>query len=194
MPGLTDDQKIGMAYNLNVARRHLSTAQRKELAAESLKRQPELSDAEHARRCNLSDKTVTNVRKSHPEIPDVPRIDTKNRATASTKPKPKPAEPLQPWQLDPRDLRTGSKAAPKGKTAAEKRAADKAARISATVGSITTMTANLLSDAKLLAKAALSDKQADVLEAKATALREVADQLELLAVNAKFANAKVISG
>jgi ParB-like chromosome segregation protein Spo0J len=161
-PGLTDEEKIALAYALNVSRRHLTTAARKALAAQSIKRQPELSDSEHARRCNLSDKTVTNVRKdleAHSEIPsDVPRIDTRGRMSPPNK---APAK---------------APAAPKV-TPEEKRAE----RVREIVNGICTMTqdytSNIAKDIEKLDKAALNIAQADALDRKAIALRDMADKL-----------------
>lgn len=58
----SDAEKRGMAFTLNLKRRHLNREQRRALIAESLKADPQLSNREHARRTGASHPTVNDVR------------------------------------------------------------------------------------------------------------------------------------
>ena len=81
--GKSEAEKRGMAFGLNLKRRHLNREQRRALIAESLKADPDLSNLEHSRRTGASDKTVASVRselESHSEIPnDIPRINSRGQ-------------------------------------------------------------------------------------------------------------------
>jgi ParB-like chromosome segregation protein Spo0J len=86
---LTDEQKTAMALTLNLDRRHLTREQRRELLAQSIKAEPELSDSQHAKRTGTSDKTATSVRtelEGRAEIPSVDkRTDTAGRKQPAKK-------------------------------------------------------------------------------------------------------------
>ena len=58
----SEDELRGLAFSLNVNRRHLSREQKRELIAESLRADPILRDRDHARRCGASPTTVGRVR------------------------------------------------------------------------------------------------------------------------------------
>ena len=58
----SEDELRGLAFSLNVNRRHLSREQKRALIAESLKADPILRDRDHARRCGASPTTVGRVR------------------------------------------------------------------------------------------------------------------------------------
>ena len=80
---LDDAGKRGLAFALNLNRRHLNREQKRELIARSLKADPQLPNLEHSRRTGTSDKTVASVRselESHSEIPnDVPRLNSRGQ-------------------------------------------------------------------------------------------------------------------
>lgn len=86
MPGLTDAEKFAMALTLNVDRRHLSVAQRRELLATSIKAEPGASDREHARRTGTSPTTAGNVRSDLEKSGDVSRLDTHKDSTGREQP------------------------------------------------------------------------------------------------------------
>lgn len=174
----TDHQKIDLAYKLNISRRHLTQKVRRELLERSIKERPELSDRQHSERTGTSPTTVGTVRRELEETGEVSKLDTHKGADGSQQPASKP--------------KSRSETPPKPR--APKGTAAKAERISATVIGVNTMARELAQEAKKLAKMTLTDNQAAILDANAKELRQVADQLELLAVNAKFANAPVISG
>jgi ParB-like chromosome segregation protein Spo0J len=56
--GFTDTEKRGLALSLNIDRRHLTREQRRPLADESIKADPQLSDREHGRRTGVDHKTA----------------------------------------------------------------------------------------------------------------------------------------
>lgn len=62
LDGKTEEEKRGMAFTLNLKRRHLNREQRRALIAESLKSDPQLSNREHARRTGASHPTVNDLR------------------------------------------------------------------------------------------------------------------------------------
>lgn len=62
LDGKTEEEKRGMAFTLNLKRRHLNREQRRALIAESLKSDPQLSNREHARRTGAGHPLVQKVR------------------------------------------------------------------------------------------------------------------------------------
>ena len=70
LPGLTEDQKHDYAMRANLACRHLTQLQKRELIAAELERDPGRSDREIGRLCGADHKTVGSVRRGeipHPE-------------------------------------------------------------------------------------------------------------------------------
>jgi ParB-like chromosome segregation protein Spo0J len=59
---LPEFAKVDYALSVNLARRHLSAEQKKALVVKSLKRDPRLSNREHARRCGVSHSYVATLR------------------------------------------------------------------------------------------------------------------------------------
>lgn len=62
--GLPEFAKVDYALSVNLARRHLDRDGRRDLVKKSLKRDPSLSDREHARRCGVSHPYVATVREA----------------------------------------------------------------------------------------------------------------------------------
>ena len=72
---LDDAGKRSLAFTLNLKRRHLSREQRRALREESLKRDPQLSNREHARRTGADHKTVTADRERLESLGEIPQVD-----------------------------------------------------------------------------------------------------------------------
>lgn len=97
LAGLSEDEKVAHAYAVNIQRRSLTREQKRALVAASLKRDPHLSDREHAKRTGVSHPTVADVRDELEQSGDVEssstRVDAMGRQQPSTKPQPtRPAE------------------------------------------------------------------------------------------------------
>lgn len=60
--GLSDSEKRSQSFSRNLVRRHLNRDQRRQVIAESLLADPQLSDREHARRTGSSHPTVAKIR------------------------------------------------------------------------------------------------------------------------------------
>lgn len=78
------------AFSLNLNRRHLTREQVRDLIAQSLLADPQLSDREHGRRTGASDKTVAKVREPMERTAEIPqsatRISGDGRERPSTQP------------------------------------------------------------------------------------------------------------
>lgn len=85
----TGTDPLAFVISVNMRRRHLTRAQKREVIAELLKAKPDRSDLATAKLAKVSDKTVTAVRKdmeSRSEIPNVPaRKDSKGRVQPGRK-------------------------------------------------------------------------------------------------------------
>lgn len=97
LAGLSEDEKVAHAYAVNIQRRSLTREQKRALVAASLKRDPHLSDREHAKRTGVSHPTVADVRDELEQSGDVEssstRVDAMGRQQPSTKPQPtRPAD------------------------------------------------------------------------------------------------------
>lgn len=83
----------GLAFSLNLHRRHLTSEQKRAVVAESIKADPQLSDREHGRRTGVDHKTAAGVRESLTESGEIPhfseRVDprTGNASQPATKPR-----------------------------------------------------------------------------------------------------------
>lgn len=89
--GMTDDEKRVHARQLNLARRHLNQAQKRELIAAQLMETPEKSDRQIAVGLGVSHPTVSAVRNELEKNGDVENFttstDTKGRKQPRSKPK-----------------------------------------------------------------------------------------------------------
>lgn len=84
--GFTDVEKRTMALTLNLHRRHIIREQRRELVAESIKADPQLSDREHGRRTGVSDKTVGTVRRELESTAEIPQSETRVSGDGRSRP------------------------------------------------------------------------------------------------------------
>lgn len=91
-----DDQKLrSLAFSLNLHRRHLTREQKRQIIAESLKADPQLSNREHAKRTGASDPTVGAVRREMEQSGQVQSFSTSigsdgKSYPATPRPKPEP--------------------------------------------------------------------------------------------------------
>lgn len=91
--GKSDAEKRGMAFTLNLKRRHLNREQRRALIAKSLKKDPELSNREHARRTGASTTTVGTVRNELIVEGQVSKLDTSTGSDGKSYPASQPPRP-----------------------------------------------------------------------------------------------------
>lgn len=98
--GLTDTEKRSLAITLNRDRRHLTQEQKRALASESVKADPQLSDREHARRVGVSHVTVAKLREGLTQSGQIDhfseRIDPRTGKASQPAAKPKPVERIDP--------------------------------------------------------------------------------------------------
>lgn len=94
--GKSEAEKRGMAFALNLKRRHLNREQRRALIAESLKSDPQLSNREHARRTGANHETVGSVRKEMESTGEIRQSTTRLSADGRERPATQPARDLQP--------------------------------------------------------------------------------------------------
>lgn len=82
--GMTEEQKISLAYELNLNRRHYSPEEITELRSrsgkrksveESLKQSPQMADRWHAQQTGISDKTIGTVRKEMESGAEIPQVN-----------------------------------------------------------------------------------------------------------------------
>lgn len=83
----------GLAFSLNLHRRHLSREQRRELIAESLRSDPQMSNREHARRTGASDPTVGTVRREMEDTGRLQSFSSRTSADGRTRPATQPPRP-----------------------------------------------------------------------------------------------------
>lgn len=92
----TDAEKRTLALSLNLDRRHLSREQRRELIAESIKADPQLSNRQHAERTGVDHKTVGSVRTGLEESGEIPhfekRLDPRTGKLSQPASRPRPSE------------------------------------------------------------------------------------------------------
>jgi ParB-like chromosome segregation protein Spo0J len=74
IPGLTEEQKWHFALAVNVKRRNLTTAQKRELIEQELKRTPDIADNWIAEILAVDDKTVRAARKRLESTSDIPKL------------------------------------------------------------------------------------------------------------------------
>ena len=91
--GKSEAEKRGMAFGLNLKRRHLTREQRRALIAESLKADPQLSNREHERRTGGSRNLVGRVREELVESGQLSHCDTSIGGDGKTYPASQPVRP-----------------------------------------------------------------------------------------------------
>lgn len=91
-PDVSDDEKRQLALTLNLARRHLTRQQRRDLVTASLTADPGLSDRSHAHRTGTDHKTVASQRRHLETTGEIPH----SRSRRSRDGRQRPATPREP--------------------------------------------------------------------------------------------------
>lgn len=102
LDGKTEEEKRGMAFTLNLKRRHLNREQRRALIAESLKADPQMPDYQHAQRTGASPHTVKSVRESISDLQnanDEVRLNSRGQTRPASYSKPIPQPELEPTSV-----------------------------------------------------------------------------------------------
>jgi site-specific DNA-methyltransferase (adenine-specific) len=106
----SDEERIAFVVTSNVQRRKLSSAQRRDLVAEALRRLPSLSDRRLALMSGVDGKTVAAVRNELERRAEIPHVETR----ADTLGRRQPAARLRPastiFVSSPRDAARAAKA------------------------------------------------------------------------------------
>lgn len=107
--GKTETEKRTLALSLNLDRRHLTREQRRTLAVESLKADPELSNRQHAERVGVDHKTIQAVRAPLVERGEIPHVETRMDSLGRQQ----PAERIDPNTGEVLDGKTYPRPEPK---------------------------------------------------------------------------------
>lgn len=83
----------GLAFSLNLNRRHLNREQRRELISESLRLAPQMSNREHARRTGANHETVGSVRRGMESTGEIRQSDDRVSGDGRTRPSFQPDRP-----------------------------------------------------------------------------------------------------
>ncbi|MEX3562147.1 ParB N-terminal domain-containing protein [Corynebacterium phoceense] len=91
--GKSEAEKRGMAFGLNLKRRHLNREQRRALIAESLKADPQLSNREHERRTGAHKNTIQSVREELESTGQIAQSSTRVSGDGRVRPASQPPRP-----------------------------------------------------------------------------------------------------
>jgi len=92
----------GLAFSLNLDRRHLSREQKRQIVAESLAADPDLSDREHERRTGASRNVVGRVREEMEQDGRLSQSDSRMSGDGRVRPASQPPRPApEPAPLPP---------------------------------------------------------------------------------------------
>lgn len=104
--GMTESEKLTHARKLNIARRHLSRGQIRELICEQLKATPEQSDRQIAQSLGVSHPTVGTLRKELEENGDVEKFTTSTDTLGREQPRTrKPVSVFNPTKREERAMK-----------------------------------------------------------------------------------------
>jgi hypothetical protein len=96
---IADPYTLAATYNLH--RRHLSAEDRKRIAGELLKANPERSNRSVAAQAKLDDKTVAKVRKDGEARSEIPHVETRADSKGRVQPAEKPKKSTKPPHAAP---------------------------------------------------------------------------------------------
>lgn len=86
----SESELRGLAFSLNLHRRHLTREQRRQIVAESIKADPQMSDREHGRRAGVSKNTAAAVREELEAGGQVDHLDYRENPQGRPQPATKP--------------------------------------------------------------------------------------------------------
>lgn len=106
---LPDFAKVDYALTVNLTRRHLDRDGRRQLVVRSLKRDPRLSDREHARRCGVSHPYVAGIREALEAAEQLETVTNRQRRGGGTYPSERAQDHrvATPVRADPEPPRAG---------------------------------------------------------------------------------------
>ena len=97
----SEEELRGLAFSLNLNRRHLNREQRRALIAESLRADPGLSNREHARRTGVSHNTVSAVRDELTSGGQIDHLDERTGPDGKSYPASQPYRPEPALEPEP---------------------------------------------------------------------------------------------
>lgn len=104
--GMTEAEKLTHARKLNIARRHLTTAQKQVLIREQLKETPEQSDRQIAKALGVDHKTIGVQRNEMKERGEIPHLETSTGADGKEYPRiRKPVSVFNPTKREERAMK-----------------------------------------------------------------------------------------
>lgn len=86
----SEQELRGLAFSLNLHRRHLTREQKRQIVAESIKADPQLSDREHGRRTGVSGNTAAAVRRDLEATAQVEQSDVRVSGDGRVRPATQP--------------------------------------------------------------------------------------------------------
>lgn len=107
--GLTEDEKRSFARSLNLARRHLSTGQKRTVIAAQLKDTPKLSARAIAAKLGVDHKTVSAARRRMVEGGEIPQLETVEGRNGVAQPLKPIRTMFLPERANVRELKTVAK-------------------------------------------------------------------------------------
>ena len=112
--GMTEAEKLTHARKLNIARRHLTSEQKRELIREQLKETPEKSNVQIAKALGVTDKTVATQREYLETTSEIPMFDKTVGADGKKRPRNKkrnkrPKQPVSVFNPTKREERAMKK-------------------------------------------------------------------------------------
>ena len=102
--GMTEAEKLTHARKLNIARRHLTSEQKRGLIREQLKATPEQSDRQIAQSLGVDNHTVASQRKNLEGREEIPHLDTSTGSDGKTYPR-KPVSVFNPTKREERAMK-----------------------------------------------------------------------------------------
>jgi len=103
--GMSEAEKLTHARKLNIARRHLTQAQKRDLIQAQLKETPEKSDRQIAKDLGVSDKTVATQRRELEAGAEIPHVEKLTGADGKEYPRKKPVSVFNPTKREEKAMK-----------------------------------------------------------------------------------------